>query len=486
MERKNKKIVAGMMAGFCVLSTQTLVQYGLLLGNGGNSSSLQAFGTSNKNALEEEMNELENKFDNLKIEDKDEDVGILDENNICNGCKYELDDEKEEATLKQCTEDVNEVIIHKYVQGKDGRQYKVTSVDAKTLCFSCSSKIQSFKVSEDNQYFKSVDGVLFDKDGKELIYYPGGKEGDIYTMPKGVEYINYWGIQHQYLRFIIIPKGAPCKEELVRVNLGDKIAEVEDGACIYDRCIYSLNDKTREAKLIRYIYDNPYYYEPDPKYEIRIPRSVVGNNGEQYEVTSMDSNAWRFSEKLQSIDADEDNQYFKSVDGVLFSKDGKKLIKHPAGKKRDTYKIPEGTKIIGKWAFDRCKNLKTIEMSNSVTILEDYAFFECDNLEAPILSDNLEIIGNFVFAGCNNFESIKIPKTVTSMGEFALYRCENLEKVFLPKSLRIIVDNAFDRCELLQHINIPKGAPCKGRLIKMGLGDKIVEVDNIVGENIYK
>lgn len=48
MNNKQKKVVAGMVAGFCVLSSQTLVQYGLL-GNLGviakNSSSLQAFGT---------------------------------------------------------------------------------------------------------------------------------------------------------------------------------------------------------------------------------------------------------------------------------------------------------------------------------------------------------------------------------------------------------------------------------------------------------
>ena len=54
----NKKVVAGIMAGFCVLSSQTLVQYGLLVGNGGiatkNSSSLQAFGTSGENALEDQ------------------------------------------------------------------------------------------------------------------------------------------------------------------------------------------------------------------------------------------------------------------------------------------------------------------------------------------------------------------------------------------------------------------------------------------------
>ena len=94
MERKNKKIVAGMMAGFCVLSTQSvlgnfsklpmrggngLISYamvddenGLLVGNGGitakHSPGLQAFGTSGKNALEDQHQE---ELDALREENED-------------------------------------------------------------------------------------------------------------------------------------------------------------------------------------------------------------------------------------------------------------------------------------------------------------------------------------------------------------------------------------------------------------------------------
>ena len=96
MERKNKKILAGMMAGFCVLSTQSvlenfsklpmrggngLISYamvdgdnGLLVGNGGiatkSSSNLQAFGASDKNAFEE-TNEVEKKLDASEEENED-------------------------------------------------------------------------------------------------------------------------------------------------------------------------------------------------------------------------------------------------------------------------------------------------------------------------------------------------------------------------------------------------------------------------------
>ena len=233
MERKNKKIVAGMMAGFCVLSTQTLVQYGLLLGNGGiatkNSSSLQAFGTSGENAFEE-MNELENKFDNLKIEeddddddenesdasrekneeivevekklddsnieDDDDDVGILDENNICNGCKYGLVD-GEAILLKVIdSDDVKEVIIPAYVK-KGDKKYRVTGI--RNLAISCcwdlttifiskfvtsindnilfySDMVETINIDPDNPSYKSIDGNVYSKDGKTLILMAPAKE----------------------------------------------------------------------------------------------------------------------------------------------------------------------------------------------------------------------------------------------------------------------------------------------------------------------
>ena len=49
---------------------------------------------------------------------------------------------------------------------------------------------------------------------------------------------------------------------------------------------------------------------------------------------------------------------------------------------------------------------------------------------------------------------------------------------------RELDNEVFVHCDSLERINIIKGAKCKGRLIEMGLGDKIVEVDDIV--DIYE
>lgn len=61
-------------------------------------------------------------------------------------------------------------------------------------------KLKAFEVDSENQYFTAVDGVLFSKDMKTLIYYPPAKgvefnnlgqakEMTRYVIPDGVETI---------------------------------------------------------------------------------------------------------------------------------------------------------------------------------------------------------------------------------------------------------------------------------------------------------
>ncbi len=54
--------------------------------------------------------------------------------------------------------------------------------------YNCTS-LESINVSNDNQFFSSVDGVLFDKDVKTLYYYPSNKSGALYTIPSTVNKI---------------------------------------------------------------------------------------------------------------------------------------------------------------------------------------------------------------------------------------------------------------------------------------------------------
>ena len=62
-----------------------------------------------------------------------------------------------------------------------------------------------------------------------------------------------------------------------------------------------------------------------------------------------------YSEKLEAIIVDPKNKNLKSVDGILFSKDGTNLLKYPAKKAEKEYSIPDDVESICYGAFSGCQ-----------------------------------------------------------------------------------------------------------------------------------
>lgn len=62
-----------------------------------------------------------------------------------------------------------------------------------------------------------------------------------------------------------------------------------------------------------------------------------------------------YSEKLEAIIVDPKNKNLKSVDGMLFSKDGTNLLKYPAKKAGKEYSIPDNVESICYGAFSGCQ-----------------------------------------------------------------------------------------------------------------------------------
>lgn len=58
----------------------------------------------------------------------------------------------------------------------------------------------------------------------------------------------------------------------------------------------------------------------------------------------------------------EGNQYFTSIDGVLFSKDLTQIICYPQAKNSNQYTIPDSVTHIGDYAFNGCEALQSIHI----------------------------------------------------------------------------------------------------------------------------
>ena len=190
-------------------------------------------------------------------------------------------------------------------------------------------------------------------------------------------------------------------------------------------------------------------------------------------VTSIGRDAFD-SPILLSVNVDQGNAVYSSVDGVLFSKDKKTLIFCPKGKS-GSYAIPSGVKVIGKSAFDWCRNITSVtipdgvekigerafanlgiaslELPDSVTVIEYEALINCSSLTSLKLSVNLTKIGDFALSGIG-VESLELPNSVTSIGSEAFQSCGSLKSLVIPASVTSIGQYAFNYCSALNSVEV--------------------------------
>ena len=80
---------------------------------------------------------------------------------------------------------------------------------------------------------------------------------------------------------------------------------------------------------------------------------------------------------LQTITCD--NTVYKSVDGVLFTRNMKTLVKYPCAKNATSFRIPSTVELISKWAFEGSQNLNTVYIdATTPPALADLAFDDFD------------------------------------------------------------------------------------------------------------
>lgn len=180
------------------------------------------------------------------------------------------------------------------------------------------------------------------------------------------------------------------------------------------------------------------------------------------ELKSIGEGALRDCSGLTEIYINENNSNYKSVDGVLFNKEGTTIIQYPAGNQRTDYTVPNGVEAIGVHAFERCDNLKTVVLPDGLTRILNYAFNFCTGLSSVNIPYGVTSLGYESFCLCTELESITIPDSVVKIGEEAFDQCHKLANVVLNENLKSIGDNAFNGCRDLGSIKIPSSVTSIG------------------------
>ena len=209
--------------------------------------------------------------------------------------------------------------------------------------------------------------------------------------------------------------------------------------------------------------DQSAFYSCTSLTNIEIPNGVtnIGSNAFSYcislksinipaSVTEIGSNVFSNCGSLEIITVDENNEYYKLIDGSLYTKDGKTLIRYIPKENVSTYVIPDGVVCIGDNAFSKCTKITNVIIPNSVTKIGLSAFSNCTSLESVEIPDTVTCIEGFTFYGCTSLKSIVIPNSVTAIKDRAFMGCTSLTSIIIPKSVDTIEIWAFRDCTSLE------------------------------------
>ena len=223
----------------------------------------------------------------------------------------------------------------------------VTTIDSKA--YSGCSGLTGFEVEEGNAHFRSEDGRLFCTDNGELLFSPPANNG-VCNVPAGVTNIDF---------------------DVLNGASGFRIFEVDE----LNWCFRSVDGVLYSRDMVELIRCPKlwagYVQVPEGVEQVRCFAFSACSQltGIRFPASVKDIDHLFFVDEgctsLTAIDVDEDNRTYRSVDGVLFTKDLSELICCPAGR-AGTYTIPATVKSIDDFAFIGCGKLERIEVPKSV------------------------------------------------------------------------------------------------------------------------
>lgn len=166
-------------------------------------------------------------------------------------------------------------------------------------------------------------------------------------------------------------------------------------------------------------------------------------------VTEIDLNSINYCKKLESIDVEENNPEFKTIEGILYNKAVTESIHVPYGM-AGVVTIPESMTKITDFMFSNHNKLTGIKMHDNVTSIGKSAFNNCIGLHSITIPKNMTEIGDYAFSGCTklweiyNLSNLKIELGgdvwTATYGQIGLYALNILYNKNDPSGIHITDD----------------------------------------------
>lgn len=194
-------------------------------------------------------------------------------------------------------------------------------------------------------------------------------------------------------------------------------------------------------------------------------------------VWSIGKEVFRFTRNLKAIDFDNDNMFYKYIDGVIYNSNFSQVVGCVGGIEEVT--LPSSVTKINYGAFEGCQYLKTVNGGKNVKEIEAWGMASCYSLESIENFTNLQIIRQYAFSNARSLTKVVIPSSVTTFERdafsgstgikelyfyanvdaipiYAFESCHYLNNVFIGEGVKTIDDGAFRYCSRLQSVHLPE------------------------------
>ena len=410
--------------------------------------------------------------------------------------EYEYDSETGEMCITGYNGDSADVIIPESIEGhtvtminiyfynENMRTVYVPAGVSGLGIVDFNKKLENVYVDEANQTYKSVDGVLYTKDGKILVLFP---------------------------------------------NRPDKKAVISEGT---EGIVYTAFNNSSFSEI----------FIPDSiKYVYRQSVEVDSKDWDIFSVENRLSEILSYQAELENVYVGEKNKNIMSIDGMVYSKDMKTFVMCPQTRSGEVV-IDNNVEILGRAAFGKCTDVNRIVLGDKITEIRDICFMYSGLTELNI-PDSCTNIGRYIFFVCQGLTTVNIPvdikelnyaifegsyirdlilpddsafafengiiydrnktKVILALGESAEevvipegvieicdYAFKNqikMQNVILPESLEKIGIYAFDCCIGLKNIIIPKNVTeiCERAFENTSMTDILIEGNTVNGINKY-
>lgn len=324
--------------------------------------------------------------------------------------------------------------------------------------------LRKLSIAPENPLFTTEDGILYNKDRTQLLWYPAAHPGRRYEVSEKLtgtvdfhrnpflEEIVWPGerglMSNQFdgltsLKQIRIPDGTKHLSDRTFRNCGSLTElELPEGLETIEHAFQGCKG------LTQLVFPDSLTHLADLFTDCTgLRRVTIGPN------TKLDF--WfRRCPSLEEIRIHPEHPDYVVRDGVVYSRDGEILFRYPPSRAGEEFVVPDSVRIIGEGAFHDCRFLKRVVCHDGLEI-KTAAFADSCALTEVVLPVDIRRIPAMAFGDCTGLKQFSFPASVEEIGEGAFEGCEALASLILPEKLVKIGEGAFRGCISLTEVTLP-------------------------------